>query len=110
MDLPCVEMVVVVCLLAGGLLEGALLVRSMLGGAFVSEQVLALWDGVAVTCGCFSFSDGADVVGPATIARAFLVWMGSGSLLILAVRPRSKQEHAGHSKTGRLHTYEKAIC
>lgn len=77
MTLPWIELFVGVCLLGNILTKGAILIATGMMGLFVFLHAYVIYEGLSISCGCFSVSY-ADPVGYLSLFRNCL-------LLILCV-------------------------
>lgn len=75
--LPILELILGLCLIAGLFIGGALLVSSVLLAVFLAAQGWVLWQGLAISCGCFG-SAGEGFISYGTMLR-------TGGLLAVAV-------------------------
>jgi len=75
--LPILELILGLCLIAGLFVGGALLVSGALLAMFLAAQGWVLWQGLAISCGCFG-SAGEGFISYGTLLR-------TGLLLAVAV-------------------------
>jgi uncharacterized membrane protein YphA (DoxX/SURF4 family) len=89
MVLPCLELLVGICLVAGIFIGGALLVSVAMGAMFTFVIASALYRGLNISCGCFSTSS-AEQIGYTTLVRACVILLFSmfAYISVAALRPQ----------------------
>lgn len=82
--LPCLELVVGICLVGGIFVGGALLVSIAMGAMFTVVIASALYRGITISCGCFSATS-AEQIGYATLLRASVIMVLSAAAYVLTI-------------------------
>lgn len=99
--MPALEIIVGVCLIAGLLLDGALVITTGMFAAFLIAIVSALLRGLDIDCGCFG-TDISSPITPLTVLR--------NTVLLLAVVPiwlcRDQWFHLDRKLFSRRQTHE----
>jgi len=72
MTLPWLEVLVGICLVGGVFISGALLVSIGMAAMFTFVLGSALYNNLAITCGCFGASS-TEIIGVSTLVRAVLI-------------------------------------
>ena len=72
MTLPWLEVLVGICLVGGVFIGGALLVSIGMAAMFTFVLGSALYNNLAITCGCFGASS-TEIIGVSTLVRAVLI-------------------------------------
>ncbi|MCC6158333.1 MAG: DoxX family membrane protein [Deltaproteobacteria bacterium] len=81
--LPCVEMLVGLCLVAGTAVEGAALLSAAMMVVFIIGLTQALVRGLDISCGCFSQTTGqASKISPWLVLRDAALIAGSVWILV----------------------------
>jgi putative oxidoreductase len=86
MTLPWLELLVGVCLVGGIFVSGALLASIGMSAMFTFVIAFALYQGLEISCGCFSTS-AKGVVSYTTLIRTFLILLFSIAAYIGVVVP-----------------------